>query len=553
MHNTGRPLVISAAGEALTIRGASAGLTLLCRGVVGPDGGATSVSELEQRLRSGVGLERLGAPFGAMLIEGEGATVAADHMGFRHVYGSQRDGRAMFGTSARDVAREAGAKLDIEALAVHRMVGFHLNEDTAFAGVTKLPPAHLWRLAGGRLQPVAYPKLGEVDFRPPGATKLLVEEHAARLRALICGFLDEHDGVVLELSGGMDSRMILAAVPPERRKEITGFTIVQAGSNDGPVATELARRYGMQHVIADLGAVTGFDPATAYRMALEAAMQQDGLGAPLSAALYEWAERDVAEGPRLSGHGGELARVGYYLLQPNRPKQTARLADRFFNLWFANNYGVPDAALAPEWAAQSREIGFRRVRETFATYDDVDWMTAMDKFFLGQRLHRWGGATITTGCQRRVTLNPFLDREVLTIMMSLPHRRRWSSQQAVEVLATLDPELASMPLGSGMRPTVLRRPPMVTRMIGETPVRKFAARASRKIMRHRRGERRYAVGAPALAALVVEHWRDNPRLLEPAAGTGLLNQDWLARVLAGTAEAEAASVDFILNLTALLA
>jgi asparagine synthase (glutamine-hydrolysing) len=65
--------------------------------------------------------------------------------------------------------------------------------------------------------------------------------------------------------------------------------------------------------------------------------------------------------------------------------------------------------------------------------------------------------------------------------------------------------------------------------------------------------RRYAVGAPALASLVVEHWRENPELLEPAAATGLLNQDWLARVLAGTAEAEAASVDFILNLTALLA
>ena len=553
MRSTNHPLVVSAAGEPLKLRGAAPGLTLLCRGVVDQDGGATSVSELERRLRSGVGLERLGTPFAAMVIDGDGATVAADHMGFRHIYGSQDDGRAMFGTSAREVAREVGGKLNVEALAVHRMVGFHLNEDTAFAGVTKMPVAHMWRLSAGRLEAVAYPKLGHVDFRPRGATEALVEAHAARLRALICRFLDEHDGVVLELSGGMDSRMILAAVPPERRKEITGFTIIQEGSNDGPVATELAQRYGMRHVIADLGAVSDFDPATAYRMALEAAVQQDGLGAPLSAAVYEWAEREVDEGPRLSGHGGELARIGYYLLQPNRPKQTAKLADRFFKLWFANNYGVPDAALEPEWAAESREIGFRRVRETFATYDDVDWMTAMDLFFLRERLHRWGGATITNGCQRRVTLNPFLDREVLTFMMSLPHRRRWSSQQAVEVLATLDPELASMPLASGMRPTVLRRPPAVTRMIGETPVSKFATRASRKIMRHRRGVRRYAVGAPALASLVVEHWRENPELLEPAAATGLLNQDWLARVLAGTAEAEAASVDFILNLTALLA
>jgi asparagine synthase (glutamine-hydrolysing) len=553
MHSTDRPLVVSASGEPLATHGIVAGVTLLCRGVVGADGGAEGLSGLESLLRSGAGLERLGAPFAAMLVEGDRATVAADHVGFRHVYGSQGEGLALVGTSARDIARRTGAKVNFEALAVQRMVGHHLNEDTAFLGVTKLPADHYWRLADGRLEALAYAPLGQVDFRTRGATRRLVEAHAARLRALICGFLDEHDDVVLELSGGMDSRMILAAVPPDRRKEITGFTIVQGGSNDGPVAAELAQRYGMRHVVADFETVGDFDPATAYRMAIAAATQQDGMGAPLSAALYEWAEREVDEGPRLSGHGGELARVGYYLLQPNRPRQTPQLADRFFNMWFANNYGVPDRALAPEWAAESREIGFRRVRETFAAYDDVDWMTAMDHFFLRERLQRWGGVTITNGCQRRVTLNPFLDREVLTIMMSLPHRRRWSSQQAVEVLAQLDPELARMPLASGMRPTVLRRPATVTRMIGETPVRKFAARASRKIMRHRRGLRRYAVGAPALASLVVEHWRENPSLLEPAVATGLLNQDWLAGVIAGTAEAEAASVDFILNLTALLA
>jgi asparagine synthase (glutamine-hydrolysing) len=553
MHSIDRPLVISADGEPLKTQGVTAGVTLLCRGAVEPGGGAAGLPALERLLRSGAGLERLGAPFAAMLIDGDQVTVAADHVGFRHLYGAQGTGLAIVGTSARDIARQIDAKVNFEALAVQRMVGHHLNQDTAFLGVTKLPADHYWRLAHGRLETHAYPRLGHVDFRSRAATRSLVEAHAARLRALICGFLDEHDDVVLELSGGMDSRMILAAVPPHRRKEITGFTIVQGGSNDGPVAAELAQRYGMRHVVADFENVRDFDPATAYGMAMAAAAQQDGMGAPLSAALYEWAEREVDEGPRLSGHGGELARVGYYLLQPNRSKQTPRLADRFFNMWFANNYGVPDGVLAPDWAAESRDIGFRRIRETFAAYEDVDWMTAMDHFFLRERLQRWGGVTITNGCQRRVTLNPFLDREVLTIMMSLPHRRRWSSQQAVEVLAELDPELARMPLGSGMRPTVLRRPATVTRMIGETPVRKFAARASRKIMRHRRGLRRYAVGAPALASLVVEHWRENPSLVEPAAATGLLNEDWLARVLAGTAEAEAASVDFMLNLTALLA
>jgi len=527
-------------------------VTLLCRGVVDADGHPVAAADLAGRLASGSGLESLGAPHAAMLIDGDQATIAADHVGFRHIYGVQQPGWAAAATSARDLAVRVGAKLDLEALSVQRMVGHHLNDDTAYVGVRKLPAAHFWRLRDGVLHAERYPQIGLIDFGGRDTTRGIVRAHANRLRELICGFLDEHDGVVLELSGGMDSRLILAAVPPERRKEITGFTIVHQGSNDGPVARMLTERYDMPHIEADLDEIQGFDPETAFKRAYDAAMRQDGLGAPLSAAVFEWAEEPVAEGPRLSGHGGELARVGYYLLQPNRPKQTPQLADRFFNMWFANNYGVPDSTLSPEFAAVSRETGYRRVRETFAAYEDVDWMSAMDQFFLRERLHRWGGATITTGCQHRVTLNPLLDREVLTIMMSLPHARRWSSQQAVEVLSQLDPELASLPLGSGMKPITLRRPGAVTRVIGETPLHKFAGRAGRKIMRHRRGLRRYAVGAPVMAELVAQHWRDNPELLEPVAKTDLVNHTWLERLLAGAIEAEAASVDFILNLSVLL-
>ncbi len=547
MQSNDRPLVVSTAGEPLRTFGLADGVNLLCRGAVDAFGAPVSLDELGRQLRSGEGLDRLGAPSAALLIDGDQAVIAADHVGFRHLYGSQQAGWAAAGTSARVVAARIGAKLNFEALAVQRMVGHHLNEDTPFLGVRKLPAAHYWKLTEGELSAEPYPALNKVPF-----THDLVGVHAARLRELVCGFLDQHDDVVLELSGGMDSRLILAAVPADRRKEITGFTIVHSGSADGPVAKRIAERYGMRHVEADLDEIAAFDPEIAYQLAHAAALRQDGMGAPLSAAVFEWAEREVADSPRLSGHGGELARVGYYLLQPNRPRQTPQLADRFFNMWFANNYGVPDSSLSDEFAAESREIGYRRVRETFAAYEGFDWMSSMDQFFLKERLHRWGGATITASVNERVTLNPLLDREVLTIMMSLPHRRRWSSQQAVDVMSHLDNELAEMPLGSGMRPSVLRRPPAVTRMIGETPIHKFAGRAGRKVLRHRRGLRRYAAGAPVMADLVVQHWRENPELLEPAANSGLINQSWLDRLLNGMAEAEAASVDFILNLSVLL-
>lgn len=545
-----RRLVVSAAGEPVNTHGLPDGVTLLCRGAVDESGHAMAAAELGDYLRPGKELERLGVPNAAILIEKDLAVIAADHAGFRHVYGTQRQGWAAVSTSARELARQIGAKPDLEALAVQRIVGHHLNEDTAYAGVRKLPASHLWRLENGELTSEGYPPIGFVDFVGGKATRSLVRAHAARIRELVCGFLDSHENVVLELSGGMDSRLILAAVPAERRKELTGFTLVHNESADAVVARQLAQRYGMRHVEADISQVSTFEPEFAYQLAHAAAMRQDGLGAPLSAAVFEFAERPVESQPRLSGHGGELARVSLYQLQPNRPKPTPRLAQRFFDMFFAKNQGVPDATLDPEFAKESREIGYRRLRETFTAYEGVDWLTATDLFFLRERLHRWAGATITPGCDRRVTLNPLLDWDVLAIMMSLPHPRRWSSQQAVDALWQLDPELAKMPLASGMRPVALRRPGAVTRLIGEMSVPKFAGFAARKVLR--RGARRDPVGAPVMASLVAAHWRANPSLLAPAAASNLLSEQWLSRLLDGAVEPDVPSIDFILNLNVIL-
>jgi Asparagine synthase len=81
------------------------------------------------------------------------------------------------------------------------------------------------------------------------------------------GFWGHHDDVRLELSGGLDSRMVLAAVPPERRKRLTAFTIVAEGSRDAHVAGELARRYGMGCELVNVTDLAKLDPAQAHELA----------------------------------------------------------------------------------------------------------------------------------------------------------------------------------------------------------------------------------------------------------------------------------------------
>lgn len=542
MQIASRALISSKRGESIYASGIGTGLTALCRGVI--DSNGAPVADLAERLRAADRLSVLGAPFAAVLVEDGKATVAADHVGFRHVYATQRPDWAAVCTSARELADLAGARLDHAALSVFRMTGHYLDDDTAYSGVPKLAPGHLFHLSDGQLRVSPYPQREAMPTDDPAAA------HAQRLQELVAGFLDHHPDTMLELSGGLDSRMVLAAVPRQRRKRLTAFTIVDAGSNDGSVAAALARRYGMRVRSIDIAGLRALDPEAAYALARAASWRLDGLGRPLSAAAFQWVEAQVEQAPRLSGHGGEMARAlfgpGVEFERPHT-RVKREVVEAYIRRWIISNDAVPDDVLTPEFAAESRLMAMRRLWEVFQR-PGTDWLGALSEFYLRQRMHRFGGITITDGCHSRLTLNPLSDSQVLALANAVPAKLRAGSRYAVRVLDKLDPELARIPLGSGLRPMVLDRPITLTRRLGENTVRGFLRKAAGKVVRTLSSQRRAAAGAPLLAALVVEQWRAQPDLLAPALGTGLLSESYLDGVLRGVVEPDTTTVDFLLNL-----
>jgi asparagine synthase (glutamine-hydrolysing) len=538
-----RALISSKRGESINSSGVSTGVTALCRGVI--DSNGAPVADLAERLRAADRLSVLGAPFAAVLVENGKATVAADHVGFRHVYATQRPGWAAVCTSARELADLSGARLDLSALSVFRLTGHYLDDDTAYSGVPKLSPGHFFQLSDGQLSVTRYQEKETMTPDDPAAA------HAQRLHELVAGFLDHNPDTMLELSGGLDSRMVLAAVPRQRRKRLTAFTIVNAGSNDGSVAAALARRYGMRVRSIDIGGLGGLDPEAAYASARAASWRLDGLGRPLSAAAFQWVESQVEQAPRLSGHGGEMARA---LFGPGvefeRPHSRVKpeVVEAYIRRWIISNDAVPDEVLAPEFAADSRRMAMKRLWEVFER-PGTDWLGALSEFYLRQRMHRFGGITITDGCHTRLTLNPLSDSQVLALANAVPPKLRAGSRYAVRVLDKLDPELARIPLGSGLRPMVLDRNITLTRRLGENTVRGFLRKAAGKVVRTLSSQRRAAAGAPLLAALVVEHWRAQPQLLAPVLSTGLISESYLESVLRGGTDPDTTTVDFLLNLS----
>jgi asparagine synthase (glutamine-hydrolysing) len=264
-------------------------------------------------------------------------------------------------------------------------------------------------------------------------------------------------------------------------------------------------------------------------------------------AALDWVERQVEASPRLSGHGGELARGAYYM-QRQHPRVEPALVDRLARWWVVAN-AVPDKVLAPEFAAESRFQTQRRLQEIFAGYR-TDWLTATDEFYLRERLHRWAGLTMTDAVMARIVANPLLDPNVLALARTVPPERRVGSRYAAAVLDRLDPDLARLRLGSGLRPIALSRRFTLSRQLGENTVRGFAVKAAGKVRRQVVSTGRPDDGLTMLAGAVTTHLRAHPDLVAPAADTGLLKAEWLDAYLAGRTNASPTTVDLLLNLIA---
>lgn len=300
--------------------GPGAGFTVLLarlpRGVLGaaelgallpdPGQGALVADPAATRAMSG-----LTPPFAVVCCAGPDRPVlaATDQLGYRHLYWCQGEGWAAMGTSSLALAYLAAARLDEEALAVHGQLGFHLGCATPFAGVRKLGPGGLCALVAGTARLGQYASPGPPSPPPPQAPSSQVLEGLARstaglLRDVGRGYLDQHPDLVLQLSGGLDSRIQLAAIPRPLRAGIRAVTLDEADSPDTVIARELAEGSGLKHEVLSLDSLADLGPAQAYQLVRRAAIRHDCSGDPITLAVLDWAEQRLDKGPGSTAWAG---------------------------------------------------------------------------------------------------------------------------------------------------------------------------------------------------------------------------------------------------------
>jgi Asparagine synthase len=327
--------------------------------------------------------------------------------------------------------------------------GFPLGSVTPFRGVSALPRSTALRLLGGeRARTPASPgspRPAADVARAEGALAGGARDVAEALVAAVAPLRDAGGPVELSLTGGKDSRLIVAAlvkagVPVLARTH--GF----ADHPDVVVAAEIARRLGIEHVVRTPAApgqqvdVLGRIRATV--------LVADGM----LSAFENVGRPDPAPSATVTagGHGGELLRGGYAetaaasrtapgglrgALGPAlRAARSAELLRRLTTKHLALLRRGPAAAYAAGIASSWTPALARAP------------LHALDDFYLVNRAGRWSAAARQAYLLREHLVQPLFDDRVVLGARTVPLADRVSGALSAAVLAELSPALVDIPL-----------------------------------------------------------------------------------------------------------
>ena len=493
------------------------------------------------RARPGTALDvasTLVAPAGFWARSGGRVVVAGDPLGILQLYVVEGDGWAACSTSALALAALSGAGLDEAALSVFAVLGVHAGDESPFAGVRTLMPGQACTLAGGRAERTLLP----VTAGDPGDADL-VDAGVAAVRASVAAAVAGHDTVHLELSGGLDSRLLLAALR-ELPVKVTTMTVGSPGAPDVRVAGDLSRRFQLPNELVDLTGLAAMSPAQAWELVRRAAVGRDACGNAVGEGVLELVEDRSAQGPRISGQNGEFARGFYYAGQPPWPRPTAALAGALVRWRLTTNDAV-DASLVD---AGFREAGSTRlttvVEEALRGYGRP-WLAATDELYLDLRMRRWVGPEHSAASRRHPVLAPFFHPAYLAWARRATPADKRGSRLCAAVLQRMAPDLAALPLDSGRSPAEIARRDAAGRARSLTH---SAGKVAAKVRQRLRSTGRPAVGAVDLARRVHEHWRDEPAALEPVLALPFVARAAVEAFLAGERGLDVASTSFLVDL-----
>lgn len=384
-------------------------------------------------------------------------TVAVDRFGlYPAVVLSTPSGLAVASDLATLIGHRSTAVegIDTAGLAAHLTFGQNLGDRTIWHGVRHLPGGSVFsrpaNTAGTVLERRAL-RLSDWPVDPRGALDRLIDAVDRRLTAF--------DGTMIPLSGGLDSRLLLACAMAAGHRPET-FSYGAKGSADLKIAAALATAAGSAFTAGVIA------PESVARQAASVA-QTGGGEVPIHhghGILGAHALAHTLGRPILTGTGSETFRAFYYdrglpgMSVLGTGLFTAPLQPRVVR-WVSEHMACDRlsilAAHAPELADQ---IGTDLLERIGATLDAApDLARGLDAVYLDLRVGRFVASGQQLLNRLHPRMHPFLDERVVAGLSGMPTSwkigarfHRWAIQKLAPGLADIDWDRTERPMSMGL-------------------------------------------------------------------------------------------------------
>jgi asparagine synthase len=315
-----------------------------------------------------------------------------------------------------------------------------VGDDTVFSEIKTLGPNRVVELteAGVLLHEVAKP-LPAAPADLPLAER--IERQRARLSAIVRSHLDAFERMNCPLSGGLDSRLVLALMRAEGHQPNV-FVYGDETSADVRVARDIGEAMGFTVDWLDKEAWRAVEPV--------ARNFHDYDGLPNYGELFEngangWALKIRHAGGALSASGsaGEIMRNFFFL--PDRPTTAAAVAKSFFA-----RYDRRDVTDLFDERAFLRRIEDKILGALGMAGERGKLPRPLiEHVYPRVRARASFGREISLETRHGGYLTPFMDHQVVAEAMTLPIALKNAGRFEAALLAAIDPELAAMPSAYG--------------------------------------------------------------------------------------------------------
>lgn len=376
------------------------------------------------------------------------AILVNDRNTLRPIYYAQHNGALLFAPQAKPILQDATFKkeLDIEGIAMNLAYGEFWGDKTLFAGVRYLEPASALTFGGGQLTRTQY---WDLNYKPVSgiSDEEAVEQLTASLKKAVAIRMTDQLRYGISLSGGLDSRAVLAAIEPTQRKGMPTFVYGPLHCGEVKIAEQVARKCGTSHRSVEI------TPELIIQHAERAVWLTEGrmsIWLSYMVPAYKAIAGDIDVVFDGLGFGQTLG--GAFL----RKHRVAGMSKEAMYADFQHDRSVfRDAEMLkvflPQYHDVAREAPANAFGGVYQRMSSTDPRLAFDEFYWHSRLayiatmHVYGRDLVEISC-------PTVDNDLNTLAYNLPPEKRLGHYIYREFLKHLSPELARIPYNKTMVP-----------------------------------------------------------------------------------------------------